>query len=62
MPDAFRRENDPGLPPLRTDRLALAMRDMQIRGQPYRCALDYIGAAIGWAVIVLLVWLALVVL
>ncbi len=34
--DFARNDNDPGLAPLRTDRLALAMRDVQVRRPPRR--------------------------
>lgn len=59
MFEALNRSDDPGLPSLRADRLVLAMRDAQIARLP-RSGPRYVEAAIGWFVIGLLVWLALI--
>jgi hypothetical protein len=49
--DFARNDNDPGLAPLRTDRLALAMRDVQVR----RKALRWCGITEWLAVAVIVV-------
>jgi hypothetical protein len=59
MLEAFRNNDDPGIFPLRADRLALAMRDAQIARRP-RSRIRYINAGIGWLMIGLFVWFALI--
>lgn len=59
MLDGLRREDDPGLPLLRADRLALAMRDQQVRTRRKPTWRERADALLGALVIALLTWLAL---